>query len=178
MGCSTAQHSVFLSFDTPYRLVFQNLLMESDPAVLSCSQDAWTALLSAASSANFATAASPQLTSMLFDLACTPTGHMLLPKCLLRFPMPASSDGLLPPGSRPGAIKHMLGVEEGFDVAKMRLAAAGALGQLACKFVASGTWLHPPLCTHRPQSDCCVGSCQSHVAWQTSPCSCSSEHTT
>ena len=156
---------MFLSFDTPYRLVFQNLLMESDPAVLSCSQGAWTALLSAASSANFATAASPQLTSMLFDLACTPTGHVLLPKCLLRFPMPASSDGLLPPGSRPGAVKHMLGVEDGFDVAKMCLAAAGALGQLACKFVASGTWLHPPLCTHRPQSDCCVGSCQSHVAW-------------
>ncbi len=130
----------YLVFDVSrtHRLVFQNLLMESDSTVLSNSQSAWTALLAAASSTNFPTAASPQLTSMLFDLACTPTGHVLAPKQLLKFPMPASSNGLLPPGSRPGAEKHMLGVEEGFDVARMRLAAAGALGQLACKFAALG----------------------------------------
>ena len=52
--------------------------------------------------------------------------------------MPASSDLLLPASSRPEAGKHVLGGEEGFDTAKMRLAAAGALGQLACKFAMLG----------------------------------------
>ena len=112
--------------------------MEANPAVLSSSQNAWTSLLAAAAPHTLTAAASPQLTNLLFNLACTPTGHVLPPKHLLRFAMPASSDALLPPGSRPLAGKHVLGGEEGFDTAKMRLAAAGALGQLACKFATSG----------------------------------------
>lgn len=112
--------------------------MEANLAVLSSSQDAWTSLLAAAAPHTLTDAASPQLTSLLFNLACTPTGHALPAKHLLRFAMPASSDALLPPGSRPTAGKHVLGGEEGFDSAKMRLAAAGALGQLACRFAPSG----------------------------------------
>ena len=127
------------------RLVFQNLLLEADPAVLSSSQAAWGALLAAAPAPSITTAASPQLTTMLFDLACTPTGWVLPRKHLLSFPLPASSESLLPPGSRPGGGKQVLGGEEGFDVASMRLAVAGALGRLACKFAALGTGLQCPV---------------------------------
>lgn len=127
-----------ISWNYLHRLIFQNLLVEANPAVLSSSQNAWTSLLAAAAPHTLTAAASPQLTNLLFNLACTPTGHVLPPKHLLRFAMPASSDALLPPGSRPLAGKHVLGGEEGFDTAKMRLAAAGALGQLACKFATSG----------------------------------------
>ncbi len=112
--------------------------METDPTVLSSSQDTWTSLLDAAGSPALTTSASPQLAGMLFELACTPTGHVLPPNRLLRFPMPASSDGLVPNGSELGVEKHVLGGEEASDVAKMRLAAGQALGQLACKFAASG----------------------------------------
>lgn len=112
--------------------------MEANTAVLSSSQDAWISLLTAAAPDTFKTAALPHLTSVLFDLACTPTGHVLPAKYVVRFPMPASSDALLPAASRAGAGKHVLGSEEGFDVAKMRLAAAQALGQLACKFATLG----------------------------------------
>ncbi|DBA67496.1 TPA: hypothetical protein ACH3X2_001776 [Trebouxia sp. C0005] len=121
-----------------FRLLFQNLLMEADPAVLSSSQDTWTALLDAAGLPAFTTSASPQLAGMLFELACIPTGHILPPNKLLKFPMPASSEGLLPNGSESGAEKHVLGGEEASDVARMRLAAGQALGQLACKFAVSG----------------------------------------
>lgn len=121
-----------------HRLTFQNLLMEANPLVLSSSQDAWTSLLAAAAPHTLTAAASPQLTSLLFNLACTPTGHVLPPQHLLRFVMPANSDALLPPGSRPAAGQHVLGGEEGFNTANMRLAAAGALGQLACKLTTSG----------------------------------------
>ena len=120
------------------RLSFQNLLMEADPAVLSITQKAWTALLATATEPTFLQAATPQLTSKLFDLACTPTGHVLNPKHLLSFPMPASSDELLPAGGQAGAMKHVFGGEEGFDVARVRMAAAAALGRLASKFSASG----------------------------------------
>ena len=120
------------------RLVFQNLLMESNASILSSSQDAWASLLASLAPDTLKTVASPQLTTTLFDLACTPSGCVLPSKHLLKFPMPASSDALLPAGSRPAAAKHIVGGEEGFDVAKMRLAAAQALGQLACKFAASG----------------------------------------
>lgn len=112
--------------------------MEADPAVLSSSQDTWTALLDAAGLPAFTTSASPQLAGMLFELACIPTGHILPPNKLLKFPMPASSEGLLPNGSESGAEKHVLGGEEASDVARMRLAAGQALGQLACKFAVSG----------------------------------------
>lgn len=121
-----------------HRLIFQNLLMEANPAVLSSSEAAWTSLLAAATPDTLRAAASPQLTSILFKLACTPSGHALPLKHLLKFAMPASSEALLPASSRPEAGKHVLGSEEGFDTAKMRLAAAGALGQLACKFAMSG----------------------------------------
>ena len=110
--------------------------MEADPTVLSSSQDTWTALLDAADLPAFTTAASPQLAGMLFELACTPTGHVLPPNRLLRFPMPASSNGLVPNGIE--SEKHVLGGEEASDVARMRLAAGQALGQLACKFAVSG----------------------------------------
>ena len=121
--------------------MFQNLLMEADPTILTTSQATWTALLAAVDSPTFTTSASPLLTSMLFDLSCIPTGHVLPPNKLLRFPMPASGDALLPAGSRPGQAKHVVGSGEGFDVAKMRLAAAQALGQMAYKFAASGNAL-------------------------------------
>lgn len=121
-----------------HRLIFQNLLMEANPAVLSSSEIAWTSLLAAAPPDTLRIAASSHLTALLFSLACTPTGHVLPAKHLLRFAMPASSDALLPASSRPEAGKHVLGGEKGFDTAKMRLAAAGALGQLACKFAMSG----------------------------------------
>lgn len=145
MAAFSAKHSASQGISpsqnpcTPlHRLIFQNLLMEANPAVLSSSQDAWTSLLAAAAPDTLTTAATPQLTSMLFNLACTPSGHVLPAKHLLRFSMPASSEALLPPSSRPAAGKHVVGGEEGFDTAKMRLAAAGALGQLACKFATSG----------------------------------------
>lgn len=112
--------------------------MEANASILSASQGAWTSLLASVPPDTLNTVASPQLTTMLFDLACTPAGCVLPSKHLLKFPMPASSDALLPAGSRPGATKHIVGGEEGFDVAKMRLAAAQALGQLACKFATSG----------------------------------------
>lgn len=112
--------------------------MEANPAVLSTSESAWTSLLSAAPPDTLRTAASPHLPALLFNLACTPTGGVLPPKHLLRFAMPASSDALLPASSRPEAGQHVVGGESGFDTAKMRLAAAGALGQLACKFAMSG----------------------------------------
>jgi len=135
---TTLVHVLLKGVAFSHRLVFQNLLMETDATVLSSSQDTWTALLDAAGLPAFTTAASPQLAGMLFELACTPTGHVLPPNRLLRFPMPASSEGLLPNGSESGAEKHVLGGEEGADVAKMRLAAGQALGRLACKFAASG----------------------------------------
>ena len=113
--------------------------MEGNAAVLSSSQLAWSALLAAAPPTVLTAAISPQLTSMLFDLACTPAGYVLPPKHMLRFPMPASSDALLPAGSGLAAAKHVLGGEEGFDVANMRLAVAQALGQLGCKLATSGT---------------------------------------
>ena len=110
--------------------------MEADPTVLSSSQDTWTALLDAADLPAFTTSASPQLAGMLFELACTPTGHFLPPNRLLKFPMPASSNGLVPNGSE--SEKHVLGGEEASDVARLRLAAGQALGQLACKLATSG----------------------------------------
>ncbi len=134
----TLLHVVLKAVACSHRLVFQNLLMEADPTVLSSSQDTWTALLDAAGLPAFTTSASPQLAGMLFELACTPTGHVLPPNRLLKFPMPASSEGLLPNGSESGAEKHVLGGEEASDVARMRLAAGQALGQLACKLAASG----------------------------------------
>lgn len=135
---TTLLHVLLKAVACSHRLVFQNLLMEADPTVLSSSQDTWTALLDAAGLPAFTTSASPQLAGMLFELACTPTGHVLPPNRLLKFPMPASSEGLLPNGSGSGAEKHVLGGEEASDVARMRLAAGQALGQLACKFAASG----------------------------------------
>ena len=140
-------------FSLWHRLIFQNLLMEANPAVLSSSETAWTSLLAAAAPDTLKTAASPQLTATLFNLACAPTGHVLAAKDLLRFAMPAGSDALLPASSRPEAGKHVVGGEEGFDTAKMRLAAAGALGQLACKFAMSGVLAHRPY-SHKSPIGC------------------------
>ena len=120
------------------RLVFQNLLLEADSIGVSSSQQAWALLLASAPNGTFLQAANPQLVEQLFKMACTPTGHVFNPKHVLDFPMAASSDGLLPPGTPTGAQKHTLGAEEGFDVASMRMAAAQALGQMANKFSAAG----------------------------------------
>ena len=121
-----------------HRLVFQNLLLEADSVVVSSSQQAWALLLASAQNSTFLQAANPQLVQQLFNMACTPTGHVLNPKNMLSFPMAASSDGLLPSGTPSGPQKHTLGGEEGFDVARMRMAAAQALGQMANKFSPSG----------------------------------------
>ena len=63
--------------------------------------------------------------------------------------MPAGNEALLSASSRGAAAKHVVGSEEGFDVAQMRLAAAGAMGQLACKFAALGmvSLLHTAGCS-------------------------------
>ena len=117
------------------RLLFQNLLMETDKAVLSTSATTLTSLLNAATASNVQAAVPPKLASTLFDLATIPTGQALPEQHILSFPMP----GLEPEGGlMPDALQHSLGQEEGFDVAVMRLATAAALGQLAHKLSALG----------------------------------------
>lgn len=112
-----------------YRLVFQNLLMATNKAVRDASQTTWTALLHAASGSNLQLAVSSDHASMLFSLACTPIGMQLPQQHLLVFPMPAGGDE----GSWSG-MQQLVGAEEGFDVAAMRLSVAAALGQLAHQF--------------------------------------------
>ena len=113
--------------------MFQNLLTESDRAVLSTSQTAWTALLQAATRSNLQLAVPADLADVLFSLACTPTGMQLPQQHMLSFPMPAGGDDDIQSGAQ-----QALGAEEGFDVASMRLAVAEALGQLAQTFSSLG----------------------------------------
>ena len=113
----------------PYRLVFQNLLLETDHAVRSTSKSAWTTLLHTATTSNLQLAVSPDLADALFSLACVPAGMQLPQQHLLIFPMPAEADG-----GMQASMQQLLGAEEGFNIAAMRLDVAGALGELAHKF--------------------------------------------
>ena len=125
----------------PCRLVFQNLLLETDHAVRSISKSAWTALLHTATKSNLQLAISSDLADAFFSLACVPAGMKLPQQHLLNFPMPAEADGGMQP-----SIQQLLGAEEGFDVAAMRLDVAGALGELTHKFSSLGE-LSSPLAT-------------------------------
>lgn len=109
--------------------MFQNLLIATDKAVRSASQTAWNTLLHTATRRNLQLAITSDLASMLFSLACTPTGMQLSSQLLLVFPMPAGGDDA--PWS---GLQQALGAQDGFDIAAMRLDVAEALGQLAHKF--------------------------------------------
>ena len=113
--------------------MFQNLLTETDRAVLSTSQTAWTALLHAATRSNLQLAVPADLADVLFSLACIPTGMQLPQQHIVSFPMPAGGND-----DMQSSAQQALGAEEGSDVASMRLAVAGALGQLAQAFSSLG----------------------------------------
>lgn len=104
------------------RLVFQNILLESDAAVLECSQRAWTTLVSRTPQPELAAALNGTSIQALFSLACTQPQNKFDTKLLV-----AAGHGFSVPQAVPGG--DIEGQAE--RTTRMRVAAAGALGELA-----------------------------------------------
>ncbi len=149
------------------RLLFQNLLLERNAEVLAESQAAWRLLVRSRPAellradllaAGTADSSAPlDVLGVLWQLASTPSGRTLAPALMLAVPPPvgkSSNASLALPKRSAGAAEddavaaaagqhqqdsHVVGGDcDSGQVARMRLAAAQALGQLAHAFTLSG----------------------------------------